>query len=404
MSHPSSRILLVADHPPASAHNISELLGRSDLRFVASHMDGVVQSLASDDISAALILAGPSYFDDRHKDLTIALDALCERHIGTVMLTFSDSDHVRSQRLIAEGDNVCAVSACASADEIAGRLASLAATKPAFDQLHHENQMLRRFDTGLNNTINLIDEEMRLAARLQRDFLPRRMPNIPGLQFDVLFRPASYVSGDIYDVVRLDESHIAFWVADAVGHGMPAALLTIFLKQALQTKEILDTGYRILPPNETLGLLNRELVDQQLSMCQFVTMVYCVLDTTTLTLQTARAGHPLPFHLKANGTLTEIAAEGALLGVFGDENFELTTTQLEPGDSILLYSDGFESAFGDASGPINERYRDEFAALASDHAAESFHAMVESLEDQTGSLHPRDDLTALLLSTKPIRT
>ena len=64
--------------------------------------------------------------------------------------------------------------------------------------------------------ITQIDEEMRLAARLQVDFLPRTLPEVDGVAFNVFFRPASYVSGDIYDVTRLDEDHIGFFVADAL--------------------------------------------------------------------------------------------------------------------------------------------------------------------------------------------
>ena len=69
-----------------------------------------------------------------------------------------------------------------------------------------------------------------------------------------------------------------------------------------------------------------------------------------------------------------------------------------PGDSILMYSDGFESAFSDASGIINERYRTEFAKLAGPTPTERFNTLVSQLDEQEGSLHQRDDLTALLLT------
>src|SRR5947207_11229487 len=94
-----------------------------------------------------------------------------------------------------------------------------------------------------------LDEELRLAARVQQDFLPKSLPSVGDVRFQYLFRPAGHVSGDLYDVMRLDETHVGFYMADAVGHGMPAALLTMFLKQALTTKEIFPGGYRLLPPN-----------------------------------------------------------------------------------------------------------------------------------------------------------
>jgi serine phosphatase RsbU (regulator of sigma subunit) len=183
---------------------------------------------------------------------------------------------------------------------------------------------------------------------------------------------------------------------------MPAALLTIFLKRSLQTREVTSQNgayhCRIVPPDEALTRLNNELVKQQLSLCQFVTMAYAVLNTKTRVLQWARAGHPLPMRLKTNGQAEELELDGALLGVFADEKFPLQTLQLEAGDSILIYSDGFESAFTDPAGIVNERYRHEFTKLAGPLPQARFSAMVDELDKQEGSLHQRDDLTALMLT------
>jgi phosphoserine phosphatase RsbU/P len=133
-------------------------------------------------------------------------------------------------------------------------------------------------------------------------------------------------------------------------------------------------------------------------MCQFVTMAYAILNTKTLELQWSRAGHPSPMRLRTNGSAEELDLDGALLGVFADEKFPLQSVQLAPGDSILIYSDGFESAFTDPAGLINERYRLEFSRLAGDNPRARFAAMVAELDKQEGSLHQRDDLTALLMT------
>jgi sigma-B regulation protein RsbU (phosphoserine phosphatase) len=312
------------------------------------------------------------------------------------VLTLNEGDFALADKLCGT-EGLMALPADCSPEELLGRMAGLAAARPVIEQLQRENAMLRKYDTGMSTQITQMDEEMRLAARLQVDFLPRKLPEVNTTAFDVFFRPASYVSGDIYDATRLDEDHVGFFVADAVGHGMPAALLTIFLKRTLQTKEMLKDGYRLIPPNEALEHLNNELVGQQLSLCQFVTMAYAIINTKTLELQWARAGHPLPMLLKANGSAEELELDGALLGVFADEKFPLQKVQLEPGDAVLMYSDGFESAFHDPSGMINERYRLEFAKLSGADAKGRFAAMVQELDRQEGSLHQRDDLTALLM-------
>ena len=91
-------------------------------------------------------------------------------------------------------------------------------------------------------------EQLRMAGLVQRDFLPSQLPNSDRLRWAAIFLPAEWVSGDIYDIVRIDEQHIGFYVVDVVGHGMPAALLTIFLKQALVMRETTGNSYRIFSP------------------------------------------------------------------------------------------------------------------------------------------------------------
>src|SRR4051794_27938117 len=81
--------------------------------------------------------------------------------------------------------------------------------------LHQEVNLLRRRDETVNFAMTRVDEEMRLAARLQQDFLPKILPQLGKLSFHTLYRPAGYVSGDLYDVMRLDENHIGFYMADA---------------------------------------------------------------------------------------------------------------------------------------------------------------------------------------------
>src|SRR5215213_6437920 len=196
------------------------------------------------------------------------------------------------------------------------------------DALRAELSLLRRRDETLNFHLHRLDEELRLAARLQQDFLPKELPEIGNVRFHTLFRPAGYVSGDLYDVMRLDEKRVGFYMADAVGHGVPAALLTMFIKQALITKEITPGGYRLLPPAESLARLNQTLVDQNLAHATFATALYGVIDAETLQVTVARAGHPAPMVLRGDGkTIEPLQPDGGLLGVFPNEVYDTATTR-----------------------------------------------------------------------------
>ncbi len=152
---------------------------------------------------------------------------------------------------------------CMAADtpaaDLGARFDALAAVQPLIWNLQAELSAANDLGRGAGSAAHTLNEEVRLAGRLQRDFLPRKMPEVPPVHFSVLFRPAGWVSGDIYDVARLDETHVGFYVVDAVGHGMPAALLTMFIRRALQTKRIDGHNYEIIPPEVSLLELNSSL-------------------------------------------------------------------------------------------------------------------------------------------------
>src|SRR5688500_18173447 len=265
------------------------------------------------------------------------------------------------------------------------------------ESLKGELTLLRRRDETLNFHLQRLDEELRLAARLQQDFLPKDLPAVGPVRFHTLFRPAGYVSGDLYDVMRLDETHVGFYMADAVGHGVPAALLTMFIKQALVTKEITPGGYRLLPPAESLGRLNQTLVDQNLAHATFATALYGVIDTVSLEVTLARAGHPAPVVIRAGGEMIEpLQPDGGLLGVFPGEQYQSATTRLAPGDRLLVYTDGIEVAFGGAS-VDTDRWRHELRARATLTSEQLLADLCRHLDGQSGSLAPKDDVTAVLV-------
>ncbi|MEM1446728.1 MAG: SpoIIE family protein phosphatase [Planctomycetota bacterium] len=285
------------------------------------------------------------------------------------------------------------------ASAVLGTLASQATT---LVHLGRENELLRAHHGGMAEQIGRIDEELRMAVKIQREFLPKALPDIGDFGFEVLWRPAGYVSGDIYDVIRLDEHHFGFFMADAVGHGVPAALMTIYIKQSLRTKRIepnAERGYRLLEPRETMTYLNRALLEQDGGSTCFATAVYGVVDARTGQTTMARAGHPLPRLLHADGSTEPLDGDGPMLGVFDTDEFNQHTFVLKPGDRLLLFSDGFEMAFpedaADAKNLANEKYIEAFEGLRDRGVADAFNAFRRDLDSQCGSLNQRDDLTLL---------
>ena len=273
------------------------------------------------------------------------------------------------------------------------------AVQDELDALKSEINLLRRRDETLKFYMMRLDEELRLAARLQQDFLPKQLPQVGPVHFHVLFRPAGYVSGDLYDMLRLDEKHVAFFLVDAVGHGMPAALLTMFIKRALVCKEVSPAGYRLLPPAETLQRVNDALVEQQLSAATFATAIYGVLNTETLLLTLATAGHPAPLLLRGE-SMTDLIVEGALLGIFEHEVYGQSTVQLQQGDRLLVYSDGVEVAFSEDVANQKGQWREELFRRRNLPAEGLVIDFSDHLDREAGSLQPKDDLTLMVVEIK----
>ncbi len=273
--------------------------------------------------------------------------------------------------------------------EFLAQVQALLRVKERHDQLALKAAEAQRISKRLQAATQQMDQELELARRLQESFLPQSLPKLPSVRFAVKYKPAARVGGDFYDVFRLDEKHLGFYIADAMGHGVPASLLTIFVKKGVRAKEINGQSYRLVPPTEVLERLNRDLVEQQIPDLPFITMVYVLFNHQNGSLQFSRAGHPYPLYIPAAGKPVLWQIEGSLLGVF-DTHYQQQAHPMKPGDKLLLYTDGMDAASFEQQ-PVG------LASLLA--AAEQFRALpIEELVERLASdlfaqTRQSDDLT-----------
>lgn len=290
---------------------------------------------------------------------------------------------------------------------VAAALAALAERQGVIDSLRSEASISRRFHGGIRGEIEKIHEELQLAASVQREFLPQSLPSNDRIDLRVLFRPCGYVSGDIYDVQQLDEDHVGFFVADAVGHGVPAALMTMVLCRCLVTTEREAGRTRIISPARALRRLNQDLIARHGEGSRFATAVYGVIDTRTRRVTLAGAGHPYPLRIKGE-RVERAETDGGLLGLDAEDQFSEISFDLETDELLVVYTDGFETAFpapnvDDYGRRLpNRNYVDRFVDLTNAWRRDGLPGALESLaahiDLQTGSLHQADDLTALIIA------
>ena len=238
-------------------------------------------------------------------------------------------------------------------------------------------------------------EQLKMAGQVQRNFLPAQLPNSDTVRWEVVFSPADWVSGDIYDIARLDEQHIGFYVADAVGHSMPAALLTMFLKQAITMRQTIGNDYRIFEPAEVISNLNAKMAEQHLAAGLFATCCYCLLNVATLQMSYARAGHPYPVLIRQGVQPEQLQSRGGLLGIFDDAQFEQETVQLTSGDKVFVYSDGCDSLIGRCNEQNEFIFDDQFCSIMNlpiEQMMAQFDSLVKNRHIRPVEI---DDVTAL---------
>lgn len=207
-----------------------------------------------------------------------------------------------------------------------------------------------------NRKLEAINQRMKkdleIAAEIQASLLPRSKPDIEQLAFGWVFRPCDELAGDIFNVFKLDENHVAFYVLDVSGHGVPAALLSVTLSRLLSPSEqdsgLLvrrnDNGDRIIvTPAEVVNQLNRRFPLEETTE-QYFTILYGSVDLTNLKLRYASAGHPEILYLPGNGEPKVIETSSMPVGFSEFFTYEDREMQLSPGDRLFLYSDGIVEA------------------------------------------------------------
>ncbi len=182
-----------------------------------------------------------------------------------------------------------------------------------------------------------LEEELSLARQIQFGYLPTEFPRLENLDVFGMNQPSKEVGGDYFDVVDTGEAFLTA-IADVSGKGVPAALVMSMMQASLRTQAGEDR-----PVSEILERINRLMLARGESG-MFATCFLGRLGRTSLELVYSNAGHNPPLLLRADGRIEVLHHGGLLLGVFEDVRLVEGTVQLEPGDRLLLYTDGVTEA------------------------------------------------------------
>ena len=183
-----------------------------------------------------------------------------------------------------------------------------------------------------------LEGQLEVARQVQLELLPARDPQLEGYDISAYNFPTEEVSGDYYDWVQIYDDQIGLVIADVSGKGVPAALLMAFLRASLRAAT--HVGYS---PHISMAKVNY-LLWESIERNQFVTAFYGILDVTNKTLTYTNAGHNPPILLKQDGEFTFIDRGSIPLGMFRDTRYHEYYLTTEPGDVLMLYTDGVTEA------------------------------------------------------------
>jgi len=216
--------------------------------------------------------------------------------------------------------------------------------------------------------------EFEQARDMQRTLLPRELPRVAGFDVAGTWEPARTVGGDYYDCLDLGDGALGVCIGDVAGKGMPAALLMASLQAAVRASADANVSPAALCERV------RRVVVSSLTGGRFVTFFFCIVDEKSRTIRFCNAGHNPPMLVRANGAVEELAAGGPVISRLFRETYDEGTLPIEPGDRVVLFTDGVTEARNAAGEDLGE---ERLMQLIVDNrhlsASELQHAVVDAV-------------------------
>ena len=239
--------------------------------------------------------------------------------------------------------------------------------------------------------------DLKLAHELQQRFLPQRPPKSEQYNFASYYRAMQQVGGDYYDYIKLDEDHVAIIVADVVGHGIAAAML--MAKVSAESRFALATSKSAA---EAINQLNEILTEMNLD--RFVTLCLCLLNTKENTVEIVNAGHMPPIIRHAESSeLSELSLEcsGLPVGILAGFEYQSTMMELQPGDLMVLYTDGINEAMnGDGEQFTTEAIIAEIKSSQAKTPEAVNKVVCDAVSRHMGAEKPIDDMCLVTVGRK----
>ncbi len=266
------------------------------------------------------------------------------------------------------------------------------------------NKLVEERTRDLAKTNQKLLEDLDYARDIQKAMLPGKLPNNEHVSFLAKYYPAERVSGDFYNIFKLDEKNIGMYIGDVSGHGVPAAMLTVFLNQSIKTiKELDGSRFQIISPAQVLENLYKLYNKVQFKDDVYILALYAIYNTETKELVYSSAGmNAQPFVVRRYAQIQEIEIRGlpiCSLAEICSADYVDKKIQLEDGDKVFFYTDGLVELNNRQTGKsfnVNDlkRLLGEYYGKST---SELYYEIDRNIKEITGSGSLRDDVTFFML-------
>jgi serine phosphatase RsbU (regulator of sigma subunit) len=261
-------------------------------------------------------------------------------------------------------------------------------------RLEGKNLELQRAVEMENTRSQQQARELDKAREIQEGLLPKKIPQVRGLEVAGMWQPASVVGGDYFDVLKFSESKMGVCVGDVVGKGISAALLMANLQASFRA-----FASEAVSPGVLVGKLN-EVLSNNIAPDKFVTFCYCTIDTRNNRFTYASAGHCPPILFHKSGEAVPLKEGGTPLGIFPERKYEDGGLAMESGDRLVLYTDGLTEAMNSDEEEFGER---RLVDLGSQKIALGAAELVAAIKKEVVSFCNgsfQDDFTLVVVAVK----
>ncbi len=271
-------------------------------------------------------------------------------------------------------------------------------TKELDDSLKQQytlNENLMKITGELNQSLQKIKKDLVLAKKIQDSILPKNLENITNLNISTFYSPMDEVGGDFFDITKINERKIRIFLADATGHGIQGALITMAIKSEYE-----GLKHNIADPSELLGTINNGFLKKFQSINAFFTCILLDIDPIGGKIKYAAAGHP-PQILIQDGNVQKLASTGKIIGIKEDVQYKQNEFPFGMKDKLFLYSDGIFEEFN----YVRDEFGEEklWGILIENKnisVSETLNSVVQQVDDFLGNLPQEDDMTFIGIEYK----